>query len=264
MSLPEPVSSRFAFRSGANRNKGAFSLVELLTVLAIMSLITAFVVPAFTTVKDADNVTNASYTVAGELQKARTYAMSHNTYVWVGFYEEAADAPSPTNVFPYTGMGRLVIGLAASVDGTQIFANGAAPAPLPASRIIQIDKLTRVQNIHVTDLGAPTGGTASIANRPNGAYNNNGTISSTELYGINSDSSTEETLYPFTIGSYTFYKTICFSPSGEASIDGNPALRRIGEIGLRPTHGDSINKNAPNVVAIQFSGIGGGVQTYRN
>jgi len=224
-----------------------------------MSLLTAFVVPAFTTVKDADNVTNASYTVSSELQKARNYAMAHNTYVWVGFYEEAADAPAPTNTLPpYTGMGRLVIGMAASVDGTQIIPNA-----LSSSRIVQIDKLIRVQNVHVTDLGAPTGGTTLIANRPNGAYNNQGTISPTELYGINSDSS-ETSPYSFTIGSYTFYKTICFSPSGEASIDGNSALRRIGEIDLRPTHGDTLNQTTPNVVAIQFTGIGGGVQTYRN
>jgi hypothetical protein len=209
---------------------------------------------------DADNVTNASFTISSELQKARTYAMSHNTYVWVGFYEEAANAPAPTNVFPYSGVGRVIIGLAASIDGTQIYANGAPAAPLPASRIFQIDKLIRVLNVHVTDLGAPTGGASLIANRPNGAYGS----SSTELYGINSDSSTEETPYPFTIGSYTFYKTICFSPSGEASIDGSSALRRIGEIDLRPTHGVTLNQNTSNVVAIQFTGVGGGVQTYRN
>jgi len=250
---------------GPNRRNAGFSLVELLCVLAIMSLITAIAVPAFTTVKDADNVTNASYTVSITLQRARTYAMAHNTYVWVGFYEEAADAPAPTNVFPYSGMGRIVIGLTASIDGSPIFAPNATAAALPASRLVQIDKLIRVQNIHITDLGAPaTGATSGVAARPNGAYNNNGTISSTELYGINSDSTTEQTPYPFTIGSYTFYKTICFSPSGEASIDGSTFLRRVGEIGLRPTHGRTLNPNTPNVAAIQFTGIGGGVQTYRN
>jgi prepilin-type N-terminal cleavage/methylation domain-containing protein len=252
-------SKGVSLRPERNRRKGAFSLVELLTVLAIMSLITAFAVPAFTGVKDADNVTNASYTVSSTLQRARTYAMAHNTYVWVGFYEEAADAPAPTNVFPYVGMGRLILGTVASTDGTQISTN-----PLAASRLVPIDKLTRVQNIHVTDLGAPTGGSSLIANRPNGAYNNNGTISPTELYGINSDSATERTPYTFTIGAYTFYKTICFSPSGEASIDGSTFLRRVGEIDVRPTHGDRLDLNAPNVAAIQFTGIGGGVQTYRN
>jgi len=248
------------YRGTSNRNCRAFSLVELLTVLALMSLLTAFVLPAFTTVKDSDNVANAAYTISGQLLRARTYAISHNTYVWVGFYEENADASAPpANAFPYTGMGRVVIGTVASVDGT-----GIIPSPLTSSRLVQVDKLIRVQNIHLTDLGAPSGGTSLISSRPNGAYNNNGAISSTELYGINDDNVTEQTPYPFTVGAYIFYKTICFDPTGEASIDGNSSLRRVGEIDLRPTHGDTLNSNSPNVVAIQFTGIGGGLQTYRN
>jgi prepilin-type N-terminal cleavage/methylation domain-containing protein len=242
----------------------AFSLVELLTVITIISIITAFAIPALT-VRDADNISNASYAISGSLQRARAYAMAHNTYVWVGFYEEAADAPSPTNVFPYSGKGRVVIGMVASVDGTQILADGATAATLPAASLMQIEKLTRLQNIHLTDLGLPSG-TTGIAARPKGAYYNSSSnsYSTSELYGISSDSSTEETSYPFVLGAYTFYKTIRFSPSGEASIDGVPTLRRVGEIDLQPTHGDTLSSASPNVVSIQFTGIGGGLQTYRN
>ena len=257
--------SRFAIHSSLKRvsprrRSAGFTLVELLTVLTIISVLTAVVVPAMNGMKDADNITNASYTVAGELQRARAYAMAHNTYVWVGFYEEAANAQAPTNVFPYTGEGRLVMGLAASVDGTDIFAAGASPATIPASRLMPIDKLIKIQNVHVTDIGAPTGTGTPLESRPNGAYNGQ----TSEQYGINSDNVTEETPYPFALDSYTFYKTVCYTPTGEAMIDGNSALRRVGEIDLRLTHGTTVSANSSNVVAIQFTGIGGGVQTYRN
>jgi prepilin-type N-terminal cleavage/methylation domain-containing protein len=258
-SIYPPTARAMNFFRSKHRTVG-FTLVELLSVLAIISVLTAVAIPAFTSVKDADSVSNASYAVSGVLQRARAYAAAHNTYVWVGFYEESANASSPTTgAPPYAGMGRLVIGTVASADGTQIYADGATAAPLPTASLVQIDRLIRVQNIHVTDLGAPAGGSTPLANRPNGAYA--GTTS--EQYGINSDSS-ETTPYPFVLGAYTFYKTIRFSPTGEASIDGNSELRRIGEIDLRPTHGTNLSQNSPNVVAIQFTGIGGGIQTYRN
>jgi prepilin-type N-terminal cleavage/methylation domain-containing protein len=175
--------------------RDAFSLVELLTVLTIISIVTAFAIPAFT-VRDADNISNGSYAISGTLQRARAYAMAHNTYVWVGFYEEAADAPAPTNVFPYSGKGRVVIGMVASVDGTQIIADGAT-GTLDPTRIYQIDKLARIQNIHVADLGLPTGGATAISNRPKGAYFNasNDSYSPTELYGISSDSGREHDFF---------------------------------------------------------------------
>src|SRR5205085_4205076 len=66
----------------------AFTLIELMVVIAIMVLVAAFIAPAFTALKGAGDVTSAADTVKGVLDQARTYAKANNTYTWVGFFEE--------------------------------------------------------------------------------------------------------------------------------------------------------------------------------
>jgi prepilin-type N-terminal cleavage/methylation domain-containing protein len=258
--------SRSLVTSGSNGPLG-FSLVELLMVIAIMSLITAMSVPVMTSIRDSQSVTTATFSVSSALQRARTYAMAHDTYVWVGFYEEAANTTSPTNVAPpYKGAGQLVIGMAASVDGTQIYSNSTT-GTLTTPSVVQIEKLMKLENVHCTDAGAPTGTGTPLTSRPNGAYMSATvpqTLSTQEQWGIDSDNAKQASQL-LVLNGYTFYKTIRFSPSGEATIGDTPSsLERVGEIDLRPTHGTLVNANTPNVAAIQFTGIGGAIQTYRN
>lgn len=259
------------------RGRFAFTLLELLAVMAIFSVLLVAIVPAFTTIKSSGDVTNAAYTISDLLQQARTYAIANNTYVWVGFYEEDTTAASPTNATPpYPGKGRVVLAAVASKDGT---ANCEDPAsttsnriPLMASQIAQVGKLVKVENIHMTDVGAPPSSTPSpapatdsINGRPNFPYIS-GSPSLDYQNRINSDdthSPYNQTLYPFVAQGYTFYKTIRFSPRGEAQINSTYELRLLAEIGLRPTHGTAVDTNSTNVVAIQFSGIGGNFKIYR-
>jgi prepilin-type N-terminal cleavage/methylation domain-containing protein len=260
MLLPTLASpSSLLKRQGMGRNREGFSLVELLVVLAIMSLVTAMAVPVINGIKDSQNVNSAAYAVSSALQRARTYAMAHNTYVWVGFYEEAAETATPSNTFPYAGAGQLVIGMAASADGSQIYPNSVTSGSLQAPNAVQLEKLLKIENVHCTDLGVPSGTGTPLTSRPTGAYAG----TSSEQYGIDSDNSQEASHF-LVLGGYTFYKTIRFSPGGEASIDDSSAFRQVGEIDLRPTHGTQVNAATPDVVAIQFSGIEGAVQTYRN
>src|SRR5439155_12784750 len=87
----------------------AFTLVELMVVIAIMVAVAAFIAPAFTSLKSAGDVTSAAYTIKGVLDQARTYAMANNTYTWVGFYEEDASQPSTNPATP--GIGRVVLSI---------------------------------------------------------------------------------------------------------------------------------------------------------
>ena len=153
------------------------------------------------------------------------------------------------------GKGKVVLATVASADGTQIFADTAAPAPLPPARITPIDKTVKIQGLHLVDLGTPTGGDSKTLNGRSAGP-------STDAECRISSESPNKTDFPFAVQGYTFYKTIRFNPRGEASINGKD-LKRTGEIGLRPTHGNTVDINTPNVAAIQFTGIGGNVRIYR-
>src|SRR5438552_15080806 len=111
-------------------------------VIAIMVVVAAFIAPAFTAFKSAGDVTNAAYTIKGVLEQARTYAIAHNTYTWVGFYEENTTDASPTTIAPpYPGKGRLLLATIYSIDGTKIYDDTATSAPYPTTSYKQIGKL---------------------------------------------------------------------------------------------------------------------------
>jgi hypothetical protein len=125
----------------------------------------------------------------------------------------------------------------------------------------------KIENVHLGDIGAPPANPISPA--PSSLDARSGLPYDVSLQGpittqnrICSDN-TENTTRPFTSQSYSFYKTIRFSPRGEANINSTFKFRRVGEIGLKPTHGSAIDANSSNVVAIQFAGVSGSVKMYR-
>jgi prepilin-type N-terminal cleavage/methylation domain-containing protein len=254
-----------------------FTLIELLVVMGIIAALMVLVVPAFTNLKGAGDVTAAAETVAGTLAQARTYAIANSTYTWVGFYEEAAGAKMPTAAPPpYPGKGRLVLAVVRSLDGTSIFNNGGPAAALPPSRIAQLGKLTKIEGVHVTDIGAPQ----SLSPNPTLLPNSLGARSLlpyTYAAGLNADhfnrissDSADVTQFWFVAQGYTFYKTVRFTPRGEANLNSTYSLKVVAELGLVPTHGE-LAPNPPaygadysgNVVAIQFGGAAGNFRIYR-
>lgn len=250
----------------------AFTIMELLVVIAIIVVLTALLVPAFTAMKSAGDVTGAAYTIKGVLEQARTYAMANNTYTWVGFYEENTTDAAATNATPpYPGKGRLLLATIYSVDGTKIFDNSAPSAALPTASYKQIGKVMRIDDVHVTDIGAapvptpnPTPLPNSLASRSNLPYTDNAAIiPPADHYNRVSSDSSDTTQFRFSAQNYTFYKTVRFSPRGEANINSTYDLRHMAEIGLRPTHGNAVDTSSTNVAAIQFGGTASNVAIYR-
>jgi prepilin-type N-terminal cleavage/methylation domain-containing protein len=257
-----------------NSVRAGFTLLELLVVIGIIALLMVLVAPAFTNLKSAGDVNKAAHTIKGVLDTARTYAKANNTYTWVGFYEEATTASTPTNSAPpYPGKGRVLLAIVASKDGTKIYEDTDPAAPLPSDRITQIGKLVTIDNIHVTDIGnpsptpTPTPVPDTLGDRPATPYTDSSP--SDHWNRINSDSS-DTTKFRFAAQNYTFYKTVRFGPGGEANLPYNvaspspwPTLRRAGEIGMKPSRGATVDVNSTNTVAIQITGVGGNVKIYQ-
>src|SRR5438034_2033836 len=149
-------------------SEGAFTLVELLIVVGIIGLLMVLIAPAFTYIKGGTDVTSAAYTIKGVLDTARTYAKANNTYTWVGFYEEDVSQPSviPAPDPQCTGcVGRLVMSVVASKDGTNVYGSTGA-ATIAATRLIQVGKLIKIENVHVPLFALGTGAGDTFDARP--------------------------------------------------------------------------------------------------
>lgn len=267
------------------RRSSAFTLVELLVVVGVIGLLLVLITPAFTYIKSGTDVTGAAYTIKDVLDTARTYAKANNTYTWVGFFEEDASQPSTTPATP--GIGRVVLSIVASNDGSTVY-NSASPAPIDPTRLIQVGKLVKLENIHLPILnpGSNTGDTLDTRPWPSPAPTpaNDWRFGEIGLSGALAAPATN-TLFPFQypVGSpaptaqYTFQKTLQFNPRGESQINsgvGNGGttypVKLVVEIALIQTHGTLAPTPTPsagnyvgNVAAVQITGFGGSVKIYR-
>jgi type II secretory pathway pseudopilin PulG len=263
------------------RRSKSFTLLELLVVIGIIGLLLVLLAPAFTYIKGGTDVTSAAYSVQGVLDAARTYAKANNTYTWVGFFEQ--DAPPPAGPTASPGTGRIVMSIVASSDGTMRYTGNLAsnsqsdpvvldsptPAPSPAT-LIQVGKLTKVDNVHLTTFPAPT-----VTPPPDNFDTRPAVASNASKIGDPttgpSPAPADPSLkfhYPlFTSdeqAQYTFKQIIQFNPRGEGVIDNsNYTMASVSEIGVQPTHGTTVDTNSTNSVAIQFTGFGGSVKVYR-
>ncbi len=277
------------------RSRG-FTLVELLGVLAIIAIISAVTLPNIIEIKSTSDATAAGYTISGLLERARTYALANNTYVWVGFFEE--DGTQPSQNPPIIGNGgRLVISIVASQDGTR-YSDAAINNTLPAVfgandssnlvTLIQLSKLVKINNVRLVAVNTDSV-TGNIPARPAVAS----TYQMGEPVGVSpnnssgafalhvGDSTGNPTTFTFPLTSpgsgapqYTFTKIIEFNAQGEASkiaenVFTGPGPQDAMEIALDPTHGSVIdspysgaNQNKA-AIAVQIEGLAGQISVYR-
>jgi prepilin-type N-terminal cleavage/methylation domain-containing protein len=236
----------------------AFTLVEMLAVVGIMSVLMALLMPAISGMNNNDSVTKAAYDIDGLLDGARAYAMANNDYVFVGFEEvNSANSASTVPQQPATATagGRLAVVIVATKDGTSTLASG---------NLVIVQKLARFDNLHLADF---TGIAAT-----SGPMSARAVIDGTNSLSLGSSSviSTGTIAWPLGAATpqYQFTRIIQFDTQGVASIQGIPTIPQYIEIALQQTHGNVIpaaptNLATGNQVAIQEDGITGALHIYR-
>ena len=261
-----------------------YTLVEMLAVLGVILLLLGLLVPAFNSIKGSSDMTAAAYDLAGLLSQARTYAMSNNTYVFVGIAEEDNSRPSTASPqVPATASvgGRVAIMAFAAKDGTRGYSldgptttwaneyntSDAGATQTPGFRLTALTKLHRFENVHLVALPNPTGGNML---RP--AVNTAGKPS----YQVSDAACAAVTPIAYPLGSalgagqYNFFKVINFDPRGVARIQAEANYDVIDlyiEVGLQPTHGNAVPAapaaNQGQQAAVQVDCLTGTVRMYR-
>ncbi|MFV0417082.1 MAG: Tfp pilus assembly protein FimT/FimU [Chthoniobacterales bacterium] len=69
----------------------AFSLTELLVVIAVLAVLAVFSAPTLSSLLDGSKVNRVAGDISLLLEQSRTAAMARNTYVWVGFTDDTDD-----------------------------------------------------------------------------------------------------------------------------------------------------------------------------
>ncbi len=96
-------------RIQANLKVRAFSLIELLIVVAIIAIVAGFSVPAVTSVLKGSAITQGGTTFTDQMSAARQFALSNNKLVQVRIYRFAdPELPGEDVTQPTTGQFRAI------------------------------------------------------------------------------------------------------------------------------------------------------------
>jgi type II secretory pathway pseudopilin PulG len=221
-------------RSLIGRRMGAFSLVELLTVMAVISLLvglgTQLAGGVFGSGKFNANVAKAS----AILDQARQYAIANNTYVWVAFRQNPPMATRPLE--------SVAIAVIASQDGTNpVGWNGTVD--VPGSTLQLVNKIEWMEG---TQLGLSSS-VSAILNPPSRPTQSGENLASDLRFRI-----------PVAGTMVEFDQVTAFTPRGEALV--GEGLVAYADIPLEPFPAAADNRN---VAIIQLSGITGIQRVYR-
>jgi hypothetical protein len=163
----------------------------------------------------------------------------------------------------------------ASKDGTMLYTTPLISlVTLPSASLVQVGKLTKVDNVHLKTFSDPaaTPPPDVFSTRPTPG---SGALDLTARIGNDTNDPSTPAAPPapslqlqYPLGgsaSYTFAKIVQFNARGEAVItNSNYTPKTVSEIGVEPTHGAAIPSSMPaNVIAVQFTGLGGNVKIYR-
>jgi prepilin-type N-terminal cleavage/methylation domain-containing protein len=228
------VSSRNTTRPALGHKTSGFTLTELLVVLAIMGLMVLLAMPALSALRTSEGVNSAVNGVSLLLGQARNYAMAHNTYVWVGFYES-------------TSTQTLTVGM---VGGTT-----SSVSDLANSNYVPIAQVQYFPHLNITTVASVEASNSSMTSSSSKTPWANGTeLNASTLAGFTQTAG--GTTITFPQGSI-----LQFDPQGEVNVSSSGVLPHWIQFGLQPIQGG--NTTNPNVAAVQIAGLSGAIQVFR-
>jgi prepilin-type N-terminal cleavage/methylation domain-containing protein len=214
-----------------------FTLMEMLVVLAIISVLSALAIPALVSLMQARNLTQNIDQLSGMLEVARNEAITRDTYVWVGIQSMTAN-----------GNSGLQVAAVASIDGT---GNNTG-----SSNLIGVAKVVMLENVMLcawSSLKATTRALStsyfSVPIAPLSLANN--------VNGISFQSGSTE---------FNQKTSITFTPRGQALLPGAVSIATgydpYIDVSLRETNRTQIPVNAEDT-SIVIDGSTGAIQILR-
>lgn len=228
----------------AKRRK-AFTLIELLSVIALIALLVVASGSAINGLSDSGRSTKSLLNISEALEWAREYAVSHNTYTWVAFsnHDGLLDKPLVMAIFASTDGSRAGVALGGS-GSTSVDASGGA-----------LRLMHRMEKLEDCVLSAEIPpGNALSSSLPAGSSDPSFATASKFTCTARIDEQAR---------TLNFDRAVMFTPNGEAKV--SPSLPEFVQITVIPTKGNRTSRVLRNEAAsvIRISGLTGRVAVYR-
>jgi prepilin-type N-terminal cleavage/methylation domain-containing protein len=212
----------------------AFTLVEVMVVMAIIVILAALSTPVVSSLFAAGNANQSVNGISLTLDQARTYAMSHNTYVWVGLMQDSVTQT-------------LTVGMLAGTSGRSSDLASSATVPIAKLQNYPFASIATVGQVEKTNPNS-----SWTSDLPSGTD----LVSPSPFTGY-TERRADGTTFDFSAGGWVLQ----FDPQGGANIDAGKALPHWIQFGLQPLRGT--RDNSPNVAVIQVAGVSGQVRVFR-
>lgn len=263
----QPIFLRGALLPAFSGGRG-FTLVELLVVLGLISILALLAIPAVQGLQKSGNFSRQVYDVMDSINFARSYALSEDTYVYIGLTE--VDRTQNPGATQNPGLGRVVLAAVATKDGMSGVNSAAADSWMTSyangGNLLLIRPVQDFDFLYIAP-GLPDPATGGMA-RPSTSNGVQVVKNSTTMFPEPPFPAT-----PFSLplgsamgaGKYNFNSAIPFNPQGQIILNGS-AVQWI-EIDFQPYVGavtpTSPSANQGNQSAIVIDGATGAVNIYR-
>jgi len=228
---PQPIHSR---------RQGAFTLIELLAVIAIMALVVAFSRLAIEGFSSSGKFNASLSSISGILEQGRAYAIAQDTYVWVVFYQYTPPGGGPLEVYA---------GAFGSNDGTDPF-NWAGTPSVPQPGLTSVTRLYHLKGIHLQTTNLPNAPTTGTLNYP---------ATGGPTFQIKAQSDSGQIGLPTSIAVGNYW-VVQFTPSGATRNAANP-IESIW-LGFQPSF-SATAFDTHNVASMKVNGFTGLTTIYR-